>query len=208
MTRVGSVTMAAGILFFVCAGAGCGKDRKRTKKSASAERSASAAERTKKSASAAESGPDERTKEALKRLDMISKGAMFYYATPHVLDTGQKVPCQFPATQGPTPAVGTCCGGIHDGDRDTRCDYNPALWDEETWSALSFQMADQHHYSYEIKSSGTLKDAKMEIFAYGDLDCDGKVSTFKRTIAGDPQANFAECSAPAPGPIEKINPNA
>ena len=151
---------------------------------------------------------DGRTNEALENLDKISKGAAVYYATPHVLDTGQKLPCQFPANVKSSPAA-SCCAPEIDTDGDGRCNFKAESWMDPSWPALSFSFfaEDQHRYVYEVKSSGTLKDAKMEIFAYGDLDCDGEMSTFKRTLLGDPQANFAECAMQSPGPIEKINPN-
>ena len=187
MTRIGITMLVAGALCLAFAGAGCGKEEKSAEKSASAEKS----------------GPDERTNEALEHIDKLSKGASVYYSTPHVLSTGQKVPCQFPASAKSSPAP-TCCDKSVDKNGEGRCDVGTFDLNNQSWNALSWQLTDKHHYVYEIKSSGTLKDAKMEIFAYGDLDCDGKMSTFKRTILGDPQDNFAECMVQNLGPIEKI----
>jgi len=139
-----------------------------------------------------------KTTEAIDQLDKVYKGASVYYSTPHVLDTGQKVPCQFPANQGVTPVEGTCCstGGLGgpDNNQDDRCDSNPAVWDENTWSSLSFQMNDEHYFVYAFDSEGTLKEANFRATANADLDCDSIQSTFQRIAFGDEQANFAECA--------------
>ena len=96
--------------------------------------------------------------------------------------------------------------GGPDVDQDDRCDHNPSVWDENTWSALSFQINDQHHYVYEVESSGTMKDAKMTISAYGDLDCNGTMSTFQRTLyAGD--TSSAECAVKSSSALFKDKPN-
>tara|TARA_B100000683_G_scaffold265470_1_gene296442 strand:- start:212 stop:799 length:588 start_codon:yes stop_codon:yes gene_type:complete len=139
-----------------------------------------------------------KTTEAIDQLDKVYKGASVYYSTPHVLDTGQKVPCQFPANQGVTPVEGTCCstGGLGgpDNNQDDRCDSNPAVWDEAVWSSLSFQMNDEHYFVYAFDSEGTLKEANFRATANADLDCDSIQSTFQRIAFGDEQANFAECA--------------
>jgi hypothetical protein len=138
------------------------------------------------------------TSEAIDQLDKMYKGAAVYYATPHVLNTGQKVPCQFPANQGVTPVEGTCCStnglGGPDSNGDDRCDSNPAMWDEMTWSALHFQMNGEHYFVYAFDAEGTLKEANFRATANADLDCDSIQSTFQRIAFGDEKANFAECS--------------
>jgi prepilin-type N-terminal cleavage/methylation domain-containing protein len=139
-----------------------------------------------------------KTTEAIDQLDKVYKGASIYYSTPHVLDTGQKVPCQFPANQGVTPVEGTCCstGGLGgpDNNQDDRCDSNAAVWDENTWSSLTFQMSDEHYFVYAFDGEGTLKEANFRATANADLDCDSIQSTFQRIAFGDEQANFAECA--------------
>ena len=206
MTRLGLTLILAGTLCFGLVGSGCGKDEKSSKKSRSSSDDESSNKGSSNQGSQSDGELDPRTSEAMKQLDKIMKGASVYYTMPHVTSEGRKLPCQFPASGKSTPAATCCTKGGADKDGDNRCD-NYSVWDKEPWSSLNFQMVDQHHYVYEVKSSGTLKDAKMEIFAYGDLDCDGKMSTFKRTLLGDPQANMAECSMRSPGAIEQIDPN-
>ncbi len=139
-----------------------------------------------------------KTTEAIDELDKIYKGAAYYYAAPHVAATGSKLPCQFPDDQGVTPLEKSCCStnslGGPDSDKDDRCDQNPDLWTEDTWSALSFQMNDQHYFTYAFDQDGTLSNARFTAAAYGDLDCDGTQSTFQRLGYGDPKATRAECS--------------
>ena len=139
-----------------------------------------------------------KTTEAIDYLDRIYKAASVYYTTPRVqAGTGMRLPCQFPATQKLTPApVGgkhPCCGP-QDADKDDRCDVDMSAWTTATWSALNFQMNDQHYFAYEYESSGTGAAAKFTARAYADLDCDGVFSTFERSGYGDPSASMAECS--------------
>jgi len=139
-----------------------------------------------------------KTTEAIDELDKIVKGSAFYYAKPYINSTGGKEPCQFPADQGITPTQATCCStnslGGPDTDNDDRCDPHPEIWQGKTWSALSFQINDQHYFVYSYDSEGTLADAQFTANAHADLDCDGTQSTFQRIGWGDPQANRAECS--------------
>ena len=138
-----------------------------------------------------------KTTEAIDQLDKIYKGSAFYYATPHVeRGTGLKLPCQFPPSQSMTPDVTgkKCCGGINDKDGDDRCDVNVEQWTTPTWSALNFQMNDQHYFGYSYESSGTGSAARFTATANADLDCDGILSTFQRFGYGDESASAAECS--------------
>lgn len=138
-----------------------------------------------------------KTTEAIDQLDKIYKGAAFYYTAPKVAKTGSKLPCQFPTDQGVTPSQATCCGGLGgpDADADERCDSAPETWtNEATWSALSFQMNDQHFFTYGYDQEGVLTNAIMTASAYGDLDCDSTQSTFQRLGYGDPQATRSECA--------------
>ena len=139
-----------------------------------------------------------KTSEAIDSLDKIYKGASVYYSTPYMLKSGLKVDCQFPTNQGVTPLEGTCCSsnglGGPDTNNDDRCDSNPALWSEITWSELKYQMQDEHYFVYAFDSDGTLTEATFQATANADLDCDSIQSTFQRVAFGDPQANHAECS--------------
>lgn len=142
-----------------------------------------------------------KTTEAIDELDKIFKGAVLYYATPHISKAGSKIHCQFPADQGITPSQKTCCssgvGGGPDTDHDDRCDVNSLAWNTLTWEALSFQMNDQHYfvYSFDNLDGSEMTTAMFTAQANADLDCDGTQSTFQRIGWGDPKATYAECSA-------------
>ena len=139
-----------------------------------------------------------KTTEAIDEIDKIYKGSSLYYSLPFVTLAGVKMQCQFPGQQAVTPVEGTCCssGGLGgpDANGDERCDSNPEIWNTPTWSALSFQMSDEHYFTYAYDSSGSLDAALFSITANADLDCDGVQSTFQRIGFGDVQATKSECS--------------
>jgi type IV pilus assembly protein PilA len=93
--------------------------------------------------------------------------------------SGVGVGAQFPASDGPTPAIPPA--GIRASD--------PAgVWDaSETWQALAFAMAGPHYYAFEYASMGVGANAQFTARALGDLDGDGLLSTFER--AGRLNAN-------------------
>ena len=138
-----------------------------------------------------------KTTEAIEQLDRMYKGAAIYYATPKINVRGERLPCQFPASQAATPVEGTCCASLGgpDNDGDGRCDQTTTYWDTNTWAALSFQITDQHYFTYAFDSNGqTGPNAQFTASAYGDLDCDSIMSTFQRMGFGDPTATAYECS--------------
>lgn len=125
-----------------------------------------------------------KTTEAIDTLDKIARGATTYFSSPRVaMDTGMMLPPQFPKSSGMSPKAGTCCaslGGPDHNDND-QCDPSPGDWDSETWSALYFQMTNEHYFVYDFTSNGkTGNDAEFTVSAYGDLDCDGVKSTYQR----------------------------
>lgn len=135
--------------------------------------------------------------EAFDQLEKIYKASAIYYATPRVRPTSyERVPCAFPDTVAVTPTEGTCCQSLGgpDADSDDRCDSDPDVWTQASWNALLFHMQDSHWFVYEYVSSGQLAAATFTASAYGDLDCDGVQSTFRRAGFGDPQAALGECS--------------
>ena len=138
-----------------------------------------------------------KTVEAIDELDKLHKSAATYYARGSVLGgAGTPIPCQFPSEHGITPDVSNqaCCGGPDDADSDDRCDVTPDLWTDPTWSALNFQMSDQHYFGYSFYSTGVVADARFTARANADLDCDGILSTFERYGYGSADAHYAECS--------------
>ena len=74
-----------------------------------------------------------KTTEAIDSLDKIHRGAVAYFQTPHVTpDTGEFLPCQFPASAPATPAK-SCRDAKADADGDGRCDPGPGAWISAAW---------------------------------------------------------------------------
>jgi type IV pilus assembly protein PilA len=104
-----------------------------------------------------------KTAEAEGQVSRIYGAARAYYLAV--------VPMQFPDPVPMTPVESCCATG-------GRCLPNAAIWDTPTWKALYFSVDDPHYYRYAFYSEGVLETAKFLAYAYGDLDCDGILSTF------------------------------
>ena len=153
-----------------------------------------------------------KTTEAIDEIDKLYKASSTYYATPQVeKGTGKKIDCQFPTTVGamtPDTSAKACCGnngGGLDTDKDDRCDVDTTKWTNQSWSALNFQMNDQHYFGYFYESAGIIKTAAFTASAFADLDCDGQLSTFQRYGYGDETASAAECSMKGSSAFFKYN---
>ena len=99
----------------------------------------------------------------------------------------------FPASTPWTPARG-CCG-----QRDNKCAPDPAAFSAPTWKALNFSVDEPHYYQYRVTSQGKGKNATLTVEARGDLDCNGKAATFRRTLKVFPDSSVA------PGELETEN---
>ena len=149
-----------------------------------------------------------KTVEAIDELDKIHKSASIYYARGAVLGgSGLALECQFPSDEPLTPDVTAkkCCGGASDKDGDDRCDVDVSAWTSPSWSALNFQMNDQHYFGYSFVSSGTMGNAKFTARANADLDCDGTLSTFERYGYGSADSHYGECSITQASAMYKNN---
>jgi hypothetical protein len=62
------------------------------------------------------------------------------------------------------------------------------------WSALNFQLTDQHWFGYAIESEGTASDALFTARAQADLDCDGTFSTWEQYLYGVADGAGVDCS--------------
>jgi type IV pilus assembly protein PilA len=124
-----------------------------------------------------------RTTEAPPNLKKIFDGAKGYFEKgAKVNRSGTVQEHKFPASVGPTPAMGDCCGG-GDGDKCVNTD-----WTNATWTALGFEISDPHYFHYSFTSSGVGTSAMFTAGANADLDCDGTLySTFERTATVDDQ---------------------
>jgi type II secretory pathway pseudopilin PulG len=112
-----------------------------------------------------------RTTEATMNVRRLYDSAVSYYDSDHVLPSGEFLPPQFPASIPRTPAEVPC---------GTRQEPDRATWAAPTWEALNFAIVGPHYYSYQFDSAGVGVGATFTASAFGDLDCDGILSTFVR----------------------------
>ena len=130
--------------------------------------------------------------EAEHHLRRLFDSSVSYYDADHATPYGDILPPQFPASYGPTPAE-IPCGTTH----------NPTYedWGADTWEALNFAISDPHYYSYQYVSDGTQVGSTFTAYAFGDLDCDGVLSTFFRTGEVAPDHDIR-----GGGGMQEINP--
>lgn len=69
--------------------------------------------------------------------------------------------------------------------RGRRYQSNPADWAGSPWRDLRFSIVQPQYYQYNFESEGTGANAKALAVAHGDLDADGRRSTFSLRIAPD-----------------------
>jgi hypothetical protein len=74
-------------------------------------------------------------------------------------------------------------------------------WAGSPWAELHFSIPQPQYYLYEFESQGTGQSAKAAATAHGDLDGDGKLSTYRLRIA--PDADFHARVAPN---MERVDP--
>ncbi len=145
--------------------------------------------------------------EAIDDLAKIFRGSAFYFATPQVAADGGLLLCQFPRSQGITPAVTRCCpqGKGSNAAGGLACAVPEDLWEQATWAALEFKVEGQPRYGYVYESEGLMKSARFTASAHGDADCDGRVSTFRRVGTARPSTRPLECAMDGADAVEVIS---
>jgi hypothetical protein len=119
----------------------------------------------------------ELTQEATQSLRQLHYFSVSYYEAEYVTATGELLPAQFPESIAMTPSTVPC---------GEEADLRRADWAQPTWQALNFTPPDPHRYAYQYDSSGVGEEATFTVTAFGDLDCNGVLSTFVRI--GDVQS--------------------
>jgi type IV pilus assembly protein PilA len=135
-----------------------------------------------------------KTTEASQFVKKIYEGARIYYMdrnTPR--GKIQALASQFPEPVNAYTADAECCAMA--GTKE-KCAPSAALWDTPSWSALKFSVDDPHYYAYNYIAPLTKGDgANYTALARGDLDCDGKFSTF--SMYGEINATYSDGPAGA-----------
>lgn len=130
--------------------------------------------------------------EAILNLAKLVRISDVYYVKPKPGPTGERLVCQFPTGEIRSTLAKSCCDPtVNDGEG--RCDPAKIEWNRSMWKTLKFRVDEPHWFVYELKASGTLADATLEVSAYGDADCDGHYSTFRFTHHGDAGARADNC---------------
>jgi hypothetical protein len=103
-----------------------------------------------------------RTAEATENLERLTRS---------VLTTD---PAHTPAAVPLTPAVVPRGAPASDPD---------GAWDHPAWKSLGFALDEPHWYAYRVDVDPTARS--VQLLAHGDLDGDGLLSTYARTIGHD-----------------------
>ena len=131
--------------------------------------------------------------EAIDMLGKLSRAASVYYVKPRGDAVGDRMLCQFPRGDIRTTLALSCCDPTVSFEGGNKCDPAKIVWNRTLWKTLRFELADHHPFVYEYKATGVLGDARFEVSAYGDLDCDGVYSTFRFAGKGDPDSKHDDC---------------
>jgi hypothetical protein len=118
--------------------------------------------------------------------------------------------CRFPADAGPAPAIGTCCAALggSDTDGDGRCDGPPAVdFAADGWLEAGGFAPAAPAFVYELTTTLQAPDGPplFAASAYGDLDCDGVQSTFRRFARPGPADTGCAAAAVSGTFVEREN---
>jgi type IV pilus assembly protein PilA len=132
-----------------------------------------------------------KTTEATVNISAIAKGATGWYNDQHLDKAGKPMPRQFPcAGKGwvCAPKAMPCASG------QALYTPHPAQWQDACWTQLQFSLNKPHHYRYCFKSEGEGVNARFDIKVQGDLDCNGKYSTYLMIVRVDHKTGEVERS--------------
>jgi len=121
-----------------------------------------------------------KTSEAQVHVRKIFGASRTYIIEEHYDISGSMIRAQFPNSVAATPA-GTCCAGP-----GNKCLDPAGTWSDQSWQVLHFSLDDPHYFRYEYESTGAGTAgvaSKFTARALGDLNCDGRLSTFE--MVGD-----------------------
>jgi type II secretory pathway pseudopilin PulG len=114
--------------------------------------------------------------EAAMMLNRLGKSAKVAYITD----------AKFPVGTVPLTPAASCCAGPK-----AHCVSTPADWATPVWTQLGFSIDDPNLFQYSYTSDGTTFTAE----AVGDLDCDGKMITYRlegSAVKGNPEVRLTE----------------
>ncbi|HEX7598929.1 MAG TPA: prepilin-type N-terminal cleavage/methylation domain-containing protein [Polyangia bacterium] len=116
-----------------------------------------------------------RTAEAVGHLNKEWAGTLTYYETDHIL-MGTALPKQFPGPSAAWASTTECAC-----QTGQRCMPNNPIWSSDAvWLALSFSLADAHHYMPGYSGLGQGTAAQFTAYSKGDLNCNQLLAEFYR----------------------------
>ncbi len=131
-----------------------------------------------------------RRAEVPQNLKMIVEGAVTFSDRAALRRKAGHTAAWFPESSAVTPSIRCCNEG-----RSTPCvpsgrtatGYSHREWRSDTWKALHFELKDPHLFRYEFVKRPQGEKPGFFAQAYGDLDCDGHESLYRRSghIEGD-----------------------
>jgi prepilin-type N-terminal cleavage/methylation domain-containing protein len=136
-----------------------------------------------------------KTAEAAGHLNKMWAGSVTYFETDHVDAAGASIAKKFPVTSTAKIGGGTECACQATG----KCPGGGAEWKLATqpWVDLAFSIPDSFLYRPAYTNNGlTGKDAGFTAEAFGDLNCDGTLSNFKRLGLIDGNGDVTGSKAP------------
>jgi prepilin-type N-terminal cleavage/methylation domain-containing protein len=137
-----------------------------------------------------------RTAEAAGHLNKVWSGAVAYYEADHADSATVVQQKQFPATVGSWEST-TCCTTTGE-----KCAGSAGAYQSDaTWVALSFNIPDPHLFRPNYTAAGVGTSSTFTANAYGDLDCDTTMSTFRRV--GSVNATSGDVTASAAMYVDK-----
>lgn len=145
--------------------------------------------------------------DAVRELARIARSAAVYYVKPRGDEkVGGRMLCQFPPGHIRSTLAPSCCDKTVTAG-SYRCDPARIEWNRTLWKALHFQILGPQAFVFEYEAGGTLGEARYTVSAYGDLDCDGTMSTFRITGRGDPRSTPTDCLVLPETTFEAIHPD-
>jgi prepilin-type N-terminal cleavage/methylation domain-containing protein len=130
-----------------------------------------------------------RAAEAVGHLNKEWAGTLTYYETDHIL-IGTALAKQFPGPSAAWASSTECAC-----QTGQRCIANNPIWSSDAvWRALSFSLADAHHYMPGYSGLGSGTASEFTAYSKGDLNCDKTLAEFYRQGAigpnGDVRGNY------------------
>ncbi|MCB9738438.1 MAG: hypothetical protein H6747_04155 [Deltaproteobacteria bacterium] len=131
--------------------------------------------------------------DAMTTLGRIARGAAVYYVKPRGDKDGVRMRCQFPQGLTRSTPAKSCCDPQVNLPGTPYCDPAKTMWDTTIWKTVGVEVQDPQPFVFEYQAKGELGEARYVVRAYGDLDCDGTMSTFEFVGTGDPDATPENC---------------